>query len=220
MQEPSQPSTANIAVACAIVAGVTGYMLGQAKSLGLFGGSPLSASAQRDEKAAEDSDESSGEDSGEDSDEDDTAPADFKGSNEECKLVLVVRTDLGMTKGTAHSSRLRRRPLTARRQNRRTVRTRDTGLLQALPPHRARLARTEALGAAGPGQGGAAGQERGGARAAAGTGAEPRTGSPHHPRRGTDTDCERERNGAGHWACAEERHRPGHGALEAVVDME
>jgi PTH2 family peptidyl-tRNA hydrolase len=101
MQEPSQPSTANIAVACAIVAGVTGYMLGQAKSLGLFGGSPLSAPAQRDEKAAEDSDESSGEDS---DDDDDTAPADFKGSNEECKLVLVVRTDLGMTKGTAHCS--------------------------------------------------------------------------------------------------------------------
>jgi peptidyl-tRNA hydrolase len=27
---------------------------------------------------------------------------DFKGSNEECKLVLVVRTDLGMTKGIIH----------------------------------------------------------------------------------------------------------------------
>jgi PTH2 family peptidyl-tRNA hydrolase len=105
MQEPTQPSTANIAVACAIVAGVTGYMLGQAKSLGLFGGSPLSVSApsERDEKAAQDSDESSGEDSDDDDDDDNTAPADFKGSNEECKLVLVVRTDLGMTKGTAHS---------------------------------------------------------------------------------------------------------------------
>jgi PTH2 family peptidyl-tRNA hydrolase len=98
MQEPAQPSTANIAVACAIVAGVTGYMLGQAKSLGLFGGSPIAAPAPRGEKA-EDSDESSGEDSDEDSDEDDTAPADFKGSSEECKMVLVVRTDLGMTKG-------------------------------------------------------------------------------------------------------------------------
>jgi hypothetical protein len=41
MAEPAQPSTANIAIASAIVAGVTGYMLGQAKSLGLFGGSPI-----------------------------------------------------------------------------------------------------------------------------------------------------------------------------------
>jgi PTH2 family peptidyl-tRNA hydrolase len=91
----TQPSTANIAVACAIVAGVTGYMLGQAKSLGLFGGSPISTSAQGKEKATEDSEESSDEDE----EEDDSVPADFKGNNEECKMVLVVRTDLGMTKG-------------------------------------------------------------------------------------------------------------------------
>jgi PTH2 family peptidyl-tRNA hydrolase len=91
----TQPSTANIAVACAIVAGVTGYMLGQAKSLGLFGGSPISTPAQGKEKAAEDSEESSDDDE----EEDDSVPADFKGNNEECKMVLVVRTDLGMTKG-------------------------------------------------------------------------------------------------------------------------
>ncbi|KAH7399212.1 peptidyl-tRNA hydrolase PTH2-domain-containing protein [Phaeosphaeria sp. MPI-PUGE-AT-0046c] len=97
MQETTQPSTANIAMACAILAGVTGYMLGQAKSLGLFGGSPVSTPPERKEKAHEDSD-GSGEDESDESD-DDTAPADFKGNNEECKMVLVVRTDLGMTKG-------------------------------------------------------------------------------------------------------------------------
>ncbi|OAK93726.1 peptidyl-tRNA hydrolase [Phaeosphaeriaceae sp. SRC1lsM3a] len=94
MQDTAQPSTANIAMACAILAGVTGYMLGQAKSLGLFGGSPVSTPTQGKEKAHEDSEASSDDES-----DDDTAPADFKGNSEECKMVLVVRTDLGMTKG-------------------------------------------------------------------------------------------------------------------------
>ncbi|CAG5155608.1 uncharacterized protein ALTATR162_LOCUS3744 [Alternaria atra] len=88
-----QPSTANIAAACAILAGVTGYMLGQAKSLGFFGGSPVSQPEESEKEKAEDSeDESSDED-------DDSTPAEFPGHNEECKMVLVVRTDLGMTKG-------------------------------------------------------------------------------------------------------------------------
>ena len=93
---PQQPSTANIAAACAILAGVTGYFLGQAKSLGLFGGSPVSQPTKSEKEEAEDSeDESSDED-------DDSTPAEFPGHNEECKMVLVVRTDLGMTKGTAN----------------------------------------------------------------------------------------------------------------------
>lgn len=96
MQDTTQPSTANIAVACAILAGVTGYMLGQAKSLGLFGGSPVSVPTDRKDKAAADSDELSDSD---DDEGDDTTPAEFNGNNEECKMVLVVRTDLGMTKG-------------------------------------------------------------------------------------------------------------------------
>ncbi|CAN9428104.1 unnamed protein product [Alternaria alternata] len=90
---PQQPSTANIAAACAILAGVTGYFLGQAKSLGLFGGSPVSQPTKSEKEEAEDSeDESSDED-------DDSTPAEFPGHNEECKMVLIVRTDLGMTKG-------------------------------------------------------------------------------------------------------------------------
>ncbi|KZM20931.1 aminoacyl-tRNA hydrolase [Ascochyta rabiei] len=104
MQESPQPSTANIAVACAILAGITGYFLGMAKSLGLFGGSPISEPPQwRSEKAQHSDDESSkSSDDDEDEDEDnddDTAPAEFPGHTEECKMVLVVRTDLGMTKG-------------------------------------------------------------------------------------------------------------------------
>jgi PTH2 family peptidyl-tRNA hydrolase len=102
MQDATQPSTANIAVASAIVAGVTGYMLGQAKSLGLFGGSPIFTPAQGKEKAASDDNDDDDDDddlSDEDSEVDDSVPADFKDNNEECKLVLVVRTDLGMTKG-------------------------------------------------------------------------------------------------------------------------
>jgi PTH2 family peptidyl-tRNA hydrolase len=94
MPDPTQPSTANVATACAIVGLVTGYLLGQAKSLGLFGGSPILAPQARKEKAL-DSDEED-----ESSDEEDGAPSEFPDHNEDCKLVLVVRTDLGMTKGT------------------------------------------------------------------------------------------------------------------------
>src|SRR2546421_18782 len=89
MQDMQQPSTANIAIACAIIAGSLGYFIGQGKSLGLFGGSPISAPPQRKRSASyEDS-----------SDEDESAPSEFPDHLEECKLVLVVRTDLGMTKG-------------------------------------------------------------------------------------------------------------------------
>lgn len=212
MQDTAQPSTANIAMACAILAGVTGYMLGQAKSLGLFGGSPVSTPTQGKEKAHEDSEASSDDES-----DDDTAPADFKGNSEECKMVLVVRTDLGMTKGVYKCIDILEAMLTHHRQDWRAMRARDPRLLQTLSPHRPKLAGTAPLGIAGPGQGGSAGQERRGARDAAGASAEPGTGSAHHPRRRTDTDCERERDRAGHRACAKERDRPGHGTSKVAV---
>jgi PTH2 family peptidyl-tRNA hydrolase len=93
------PSTANIAAACAILAGVTGYMLGQAKSLGFFGGSPIFEPAQPEKEKGDSSEDE--EDESSDSEDDDSTPAEFPGHNEECKMVLVVRTDLGMTKGTS-----------------------------------------------------------------------------------------------------------------------
>ena len=99
-EQPNQPSTANIAAACAIIAGVTGYMLGQAKSLGFFGGSPISQSTRSEKEKVGDSEDESSDDGGEDED-DGSTPTEFPDHNEECKMVLVVRTDLGMTKGTA-----------------------------------------------------------------------------------------------------------------------
>jgi PTH2 family peptidyl-tRNA hydrolase len=99
MQETNQPSTANIALACAILAGVTGYFLGTAKSLGLFGGSPVSEPLRKHSEKEEEEDTSEDESSDDDDEDDDTAPAEFPGHTEECKMVLVVRTDLGMTKG-------------------------------------------------------------------------------------------------------------------------
>lgn len=106
MQESPQPSTANIAVACAILAGVTGYFLGTAKSLGLFGGSPISAPPPRKSGKAQESEDESTDDGDDDDDEEvtATAPAEFPGHTEECKMVLVVRTDLGMTKGMCTST--------------------------------------------------------------------------------------------------------------------
>lgn len=70
-------------------------MLGQAKSLGFFGGSAISQPAKAQKEKADNSEE---EDDSSDED-DDSTPAEFLGHNEECKMVLVVRTDLGMTKG-------------------------------------------------------------------------------------------------------------------------
>jgi hypothetical protein len=202
--QPS-PSTANIAAACAILAGVTGYMIGQAKSLGFFGGSPIFEAAQPEKEKADDSEEE--EEDSSDSEDDDSTPAEFPGHDEECKMVLVVRTDLGMTRGTFHSLQYIYFPTDKlNRQDRRTVRTRDTGLLQALPPPLARLEDPQALGSTGSSKGGIAGQERGGAGVVTSASTEPGAGRTHYPRCGTDTDRERECDGLGYWACAQERH--------------
>jgi hypothetical protein len=95
---PEKASTAAIALATAIVSGIMGYYLGQAQSIGVFGGSSAAHPSLKAGKRVEDSDIS---DAGSDS-EDAQELGDLKSfqeSSEECKLVLVVRTDLGMTKG-------------------------------------------------------------------------------------------------------------------------
>lgn len=97
------PSTTSYVVATAIIAGITGYFVGQGASLGLFStkekeGWPNSyhvkvhrgSSDEEDETEEEESDEEEG---------DGSELASFENNNEEVKLVLVVRTDLGMTKG-------------------------------------------------------------------------------------------------------------------------
>ncbi|PNS15687.1 peptidyl-tRNA hydrolase [Sphaceloma murrayae] len=86
------PSVYAVAFAAAIVAGLTGYFLGQAQSIGLFGAKSVSPK----EKDAESDSES---DLSDDDEEDHQELEGFSEKNEPCKLVLVVRTDLGMTKG-------------------------------------------------------------------------------------------------------------------------
>ncbi|KAL5364843.1 peptidyl-tRNA hydrolase PTH2-domain-containing protein [Aspergillus floccosus] len=98
------PSTTAYVVATAIIAGVTGYFLGQGSSLGLFSikekeGWPNSYNVKvhrdsSDEEFDDEEDESDSEEEG-----DGGELANFDNNNEEVKLVLVVRTDLGMTKG-------------------------------------------------------------------------------------------------------------------------
>lgn len=99
VQDRGAPSTASLVLATAIVAGVTGYFVGQARSIGLLGGRvPTAKSGQRKQHTDAESDGS--EDDSEDADDDVQGELkSFPDSHEECKLVLVVRTDLGMTKG-------------------------------------------------------------------------------------------------------------------------
>jgi hypothetical protein len=89
------PSTIAIVVSAAIIAALGGYFVGQATSLGLFGQarSKHRTTTVKSHLPPKDED-AEGSESGEED------PHDLATSNEECKLVLVVRTDLGMTKGT------------------------------------------------------------------------------------------------------------------------
>ncbi len=86
-QDRLPPSTAAIAIASAIIAGLFGYFIGQFSTLGTVTNKPPAPSGA---SSSSDDDEFDEKD----------ALTNAKASNEECKLVLVVRTDLGMTKGT------------------------------------------------------------------------------------------------------------------------
>ncbi|OJD17398.1 peptidyl-tRNA hydrolase [Emergomyces pasteurianus Ep9510] len=111
------PSTTAWIIATAILAGVTGFFIGQGASLGIFGSAAAQgvkgrkAGTQRkswpnsyDVKVHA---ESGSEDEYDDEEEEDSESegegggelAAFEGNTEEVKLVLVVRTDLGMGKG-------------------------------------------------------------------------------------------------------------------------
>lgn len=106
VQDRGPPSAAAIAIGTAIVAGVTGYFLGQASSIGLFGKSDTRAPAARlshneGEAKPDKSETESDDDDGDEGEDDDESVQDlgelqtFPGNTEECKLVLVVRSDLG-----------------------------------------------------------------------------------------------------------------------------
>lgn len=111
------PSTAAIVLTTAILSALGGYFIGQGASIGLFSrSSPKKKSwpnsydvtihpDSSDEEVIESLqmegvDSSAGEDSGSEPDNEKGELSTFDGNKEECKLVLAVRTDLGMTKGT------------------------------------------------------------------------------------------------------------------------
>lgn len=92
------PTTMAYVIAAAIIAGVTGYFIGQGASLGLFHEkkswpNSYDVKVHRDssDEEAESEDESENEGNGDELKEFD--------NSEDVKMVLVVRTDLGMTKG-------------------------------------------------------------------------------------------------------------------------
>lgn len=97
-----QPSIWAVAFGASVVAGLAGYFLGTASSIGVFGTQKrvVSSSSSHTGGEKEDGDEDDAFASESDESEDDQEVNSFEDSNEECKLVLVVRTDLGMTKGT------------------------------------------------------------------------------------------------------------------------
>lgn len=144
-QDRPPPSAAAIAVASAIIAGLFGYFIGQFSTLGTVtnkGPVPVPADSS--------------------SDEDDEFSEKYalnagSGSNEECKLVLVVRTDLGMTKGTTtrHSPHSRSQLTRTRlfRQNSGAMLSCNPSMLQILPSQRPRIRDTATLGEARPGEG-------------------------------------------------------------------
>lgn len=91
------PTTTAIAVATCILAALGGYFIGQASSAGLF-----KSSQRRVKSGSAEKDADSGSESGSEPEPEDEVQDDLKGfetDHDECKLVLVVRTDLGMTKG-------------------------------------------------------------------------------------------------------------------------
>jgi peptidyl-tRNA hydrolase, PTH2 family len=170
------PTPLAMLIGTAIVAGVSGYMIGIASSLGLIP-NPFVAKEPRRRGVDNYDDEEESEE--EDIDESilDHAPnwangleADkrdglrataaskskkeeavktaWEDSNEECKLVLVVRTDLGMTKGWSRSLTS---PLTSDRENRSTMRPCDVSMLQEPPPHQ--VANLEKMGENRPSEG-------------------------------------------------------------------
>lgn len=102
------PSIWAVAFGASVVAGLAGYFLGTASSIGVFGGNQhsvvtSSSSSSSDKKAHDDIPvDNDGSASETDESDDDQEVSTFEDSSEECKLVLVVRTDLGMTKGTYH----------------------------------------------------------------------------------------------------------------------
>jgi len=105
-QESSQAVT-SVAIAVGLLGLIIGYFIGQGRSIGVFGGSNGPKQPQKswpnsyDVKVHVDSsdEEPNVEESDDESEGDGTELKGFEDTNEEVKLVLAVRTDLGMGKG-------------------------------------------------------------------------------------------------------------------------
>ncbi|KAI9869468.1 MAG: hypothetical protein M1813_000257 [Trichoglossum hirsutum] len=80
------PSTLAIAIGTAILAGLGGFLVGQASAAGVFG---FGEKERHQPREHDDSEEENEKDEEEEEEEEE----------EECKLVLVVRSDLSMSKG-------------------------------------------------------------------------------------------------------------------------
>lgn len=106
MADKTQPSAAAVAIASGIFGLVIGYFIGSGSSIGLFDSSGNPNEAKKswpnsyDVKVHADSSDEEADDEG-DEDEEGAGKElnSFADSTEEVKLVLAVRTDLGMTKG-------------------------------------------------------------------------------------------------------------------------
>lgn len=109
MAEKAPPSLAAVAVSSLILGLLAGYFIGQGSSIGVFGSSGNTNEAKKswpnsyDVKVhADSSDEQADDEEEEDEEEEGDGKElhDFRDTKEEIKLVLAVRTDLGMGKGT------------------------------------------------------------------------------------------------------------------------
>ncbi|KAF8477306.1 peptidyl-tRNA hydrolase [Kalaharituber pfeilii] len=90
----THPTVLAVIIATSIISGVTGYFIGLGSTLGGISHgsrrlSPKPASSSEDEVASD----------GEDGEQNAGDTKDFSDVGGECKLTLVVRTDLNMTKG-------------------------------------------------------------------------------------------------------------------------
>jgi hypothetical protein len=114
MAEKAPPSLTAVAVSSLILGLLAGYFIGQGSSIGVFGGSGGSGGSKQVKKSwpnsydvkvhADSSDDQADDEEEADEDQEDgdgKELKDFKDSNEDVKLVLAVRTDLGMGKGEA-----------------------------------------------------------------------------------------------------------------------
>jgi hypothetical protein len=148
--------------------------------------------------------------------------------NEECKLVLVVRTDLGMTKGKAETcfswnQWLEAYRLCYHRQDCCPMFTRDSCVLQDPFPSSPeescfqRGSKTAEMGETGTGKDCGSNQERGRNASTDGHRTEPRYHRGSHPRCGQNTDRSRQHDSTWCRSCSQESCRQGHIPLEAVM---